>query len=214
MRPRGSGDFCIHSLVPWQGQKGVKTVRHRDRVGLIDGTFWRWKGLRKQGWREGTSRHVGGRGMGSLRDGVGRLCGALPPLSFLGIRYPGFLRTVNVVRVHRCMIPFFNLCETFPALPFFCRDHLPLLADQLGQICLPLLHWRGGCTILDIFGAGKSSAILTPLLPEQHEGIPGTLDVILVSLSRVSLNGIIGGAGAIARHDMDLEAGGNRRRRK
>ena len=102
----------------------------------------------------------------------------------LAILVLGSLGTINIVGVQLLVFLFLIFGHLLPELTFLCRQTLPLLADCLGKISLPLLLCRSirRCNIFSLL------AIFTTLPSEEDESIFWTLDVVFVSFFRPSLN--------------------------
>ena len=97
------------------------------------------------------------------------------------------LRTIHVVGVRHLVFCLFRLRQILPEFAFVRRQTLPLLADRLGKIGLPLLLGRAlQCRSLVLC----LLAILATLTSEEDESVLGTLDVVLVAFLRPAFDDV------------------------
>ena len=97
------------------------------------------------------------------------------------------LRAINVVRIGDLVLGLLRLGQVLPVFTLVCRQTLPLLADRLGKIGLPLLlSWalQSGSLVLGLL------AILAALTSEEDEGVLGALDVVLVAFLRPAFDDV------------------------
>jgi hypothetical protein len=112
----------------------------------------------------------------------------VPESAFLVL---GPLRAIHIIGVHLLVLLLLLLGEILPVLTLFRGKTLPLLADRLGQIGLPLLLAEA----VDCLGLGLL-AIFTAFAAEEDEGVLGSFDVVLVALFGTTLE--IGTTGRLA----------------
>ena len=96
-------------------------------------------------------------------------------------------RTINVAGIGDLVFGLLCLGQVLPVITLVCRQTLPMLADRLGKIGLPLLlGWalQSGSLVLRLL------TILATLTSEEDERVFGALDVVLVAFLRPAFDDV------------------------